>query len=509
MSFAILVAMLVLAWRSRRAPAATPFAYAIAALMVWTVGFAMELASTGVEAKLFWVNVQYVGIVALPVFWLQVVVTHLGYSRPRWWTLLWVVPALTLLFVWWAPGDVFYGDPSLISRGVPVPMLDYDYGWWALWVSTPYALALTIAAATLLVLAVRRRCGTSRWQAALLLASTLVPLLAELVYALGWSPVQGYNLVVPAIVLSGVMMAVALFRYHLFDVAPLAREVVVESMRDPVIVLDERRCLVDFNAAAGALLPALRPEAIGGPLAVVLEGSPNVLDMLQHGSSSEREVTLRSGDDARQFSLELSPVRAARGHVAGTVAVFHDITERVELFERVKELARLDGLTNIFNRRHFFELAAAELQRARRHDASLSLILFDLDHFKEINDNHGHLRGDEVLRAVARACGDRLRSFDIFGRYGGEEFAVLLPDVDPDGALAVAERLRRGIAEVQREVGVEVSASFGVASVLTTVGVGLDDLLALADEALYRAKSRGRDRVEEATCLPAPEQIDV
>ena len=124
-SFAILVAMLVLAWRSRRAPAATPFAYAIAALMVWTVGFAMELASTGVEAKLFWVNVQYVGIVALPVFWLQVVVTHLGYSRPRWWTLLWVVPALTLLFVWWAPGDVFYGDPSLISRGVPVPMLDY------------------------------------------------------------------------------------------------------------------------------------------------------------------------------------------------------------------------------------------------------------------------------------------------------------------------------------------------------------------------------------------------
>jgi diguanylate cyclase (GGDEF)-like protein len=114
-----------------------------------------------------------------------------------------------------------------------------------------------------------------------------------------------------------------------------------------------------------------------------------------------------------------------------------------------------------------------------------------------------------VLHAVAQSCNERLRSFDLFGRYGGEEFAVLLPEVDPEGALAVAERLRRGIAAAECDVGTAVTASFGVASMLSTGSLSFDDLLRLADEALYRAKQRGRDCVELATCIPAPMEAAV
>jgi len=401
-----------------------------------------------------------------------------------------------------------YAAPTLVTDGVPLPMLDYGYGPWVLIVNFGYSLALTVAAAILLAVSIRHDHGVRRWQSLLLLASTVLPVLANGLYLLGIVPFVGYNPTAAVFCLSGILMAIALFRFRLFDVAPLAREMVVEHMPDPVLVLDARDRLADFNAAATILLPDLGRRSLGRPIDLLLEAKPELLERLCSIDAADTEVVMERGGEQCHYSLELSAVHDDEGQIAGRVAVFHDITERVALFERVKELASLDGLTGIFNRRHFFELSRSELNRARRHDAPLSLVLFDLDHFKQINDTYGHVCGDQVLRAVADACSDRLRSFDVFGRYGGEEFAVLLPDIGPEGALAVAERLRRGIAAAAEGLGdIEVSASFGVASVLTARGATFDDLVVLADEALYRAKSRGRDRVELATCLPAPNEV--
>jgi two-component system, cell cycle response regulator len=164
--------------------------------------------------------------------------------------------------------------------------------------------------------------------------------------------------------------------------------------------------------------------------------------------------------------------------------------------EAFRRLAMHDGLTDIFNKRYFVESLRGELSRAARHDRPLSLILFDIDHFKRINDEYGHLAGDAILKEMASRVGAQLRPSDVFARYGGEEFVILLPDTPVDGGHAVAEKIRQSIESrdfVFEGVRIAVTSSFGVAD--RAPGLDEEGLVKLADERLYRAKRRGRNRV--------------
>jgi two-component system cell cycle response regulator len=158
-------------------------------------------------------------------------------------------------------------------------------------------------------------------------------------------------------------------------------------------------------------------------------------------------------------------------------------------------LATTDSLTGIFNRREFLRLAEGEVSRSRRYDNPISLIMLDVDHFKRINDRFGHATGDEVLVRLAATVNSRLRKIDVFGRMGGEEFAILLPMTSEKPALEVAERIRKSLTEMTCIVDgqeIHVTASFGVASL--GVKETLKSLLVRADDALYGAKHQGRNR---------------
>jgi diguanylate cyclase (GGDEF)-like protein/PAS domain S-box-containing protein len=170
--------------------------------------------------------------------------------------------------------------------------------------------------------------------------------------------------------------------------------------------------------------------------------------------------------------------------------------ENARLFEQVQTLAVTDPLTNLHNRRYFFEVAHRELERARRYQSPLSLIMIDIDHFKEVNDTHGHLIGDMVLKLIAERLSAQLREIDVLCRYGGEEFVVLLPDTALDAAYQVAERLRQAIVKMPIQAGsnqVKVTTSLGVAH-MDAECHQIDDLIRYADKALYQAKSAGRNQ---------------
>jgi diguanylate cyclase (GGDEF)-like protein len=167
--------------------------------------------------------------------------------------------------------------------------------------------------------------------------------------------------------------------------------------------------------------------------------------------------------------------------------------------ERVKQLAYLDGLTGIFNRR-FFELRIIEeIERARRYGSGMAVIMADIDQFKRLNDEFGHLLGDEVLRQVSSLFHQQLRKMDVVCRYGGEEFAILLAQVNAEEALGVAEKLKKAVAGWQFPgVPRTITISAGTA-VLPEHGATRDDLVRAADTALYSAKQSGRNRVCLAT----------
>lgn len=175
--------------------------------------------------------------------------------------------------------------------------------------------------------------------------------------------------------------------------------------------------------------------------------------------------------------------------------------------EELRRQSMTDPLTGILNRRAVLERLEEEISRAGREGTALGLGIMDIDHFKAVNDTLGHLGGDDVLREAARRVRASLRTYDVFGRIGGEEFLIVLPGTDLSSLKSVAERLRRAISEspmITRKGSIRITASFGVT--VWKGPEGLDSLMERADRALYMAKEKGRDRVEVSTFREALEK---
>jgi diguanylate cyclase (GGDEF)-like protein len=175
-----------------------------------------------------------------------------------------------------------------------------------------------------------------------------------------------------------------------------------------------------------------------------------------------------------------------------------------ELVARARHAADHDHLTGARSRRAFFDLAARERARSLRSGAPLSLLLFDVDHFKRINDTYGHATGDRVLVEIVQHTGAAVRSIDTVARLGGEEFAVLLPDTGAEAALVAAERLRRGLARALDGTADSIALAYTVSIGAATLDreESIDGMLSRADAALYVAKARGRNAVVDARELP-------
>ena len=206
-------------------------------------------------------------------------------------------------------------------------------------------------------------------------------------------------------------------------------------------------------------------------------------------------------EGTRVFEGRVSRLLDVTENQTGTVIILSDVTDHKALTERLDHLAKTDDLTGINNRRHFFELAHHETLRARRHHRELSLMVIDIDHFKDVNDTHGHGAGDDLLVGLTQTMLGTLRATDTLGRVGGEEFAIALPETGQEAARVAAERLRAGIADslVRTAAGfLRATVSIGTAT-LADRDRNFEDLLRRGDQALYQAKAQGRNCVVAST----------
>lgn len=275
-------------------------------------------------------------------------------------------------------------------------------------------------------------------------------------------------------------------------------EALLEAIPNPVWFKDVRGTVQTCNAAFRALFAGQTPEAWQMETAMPVEDMDSDAILLSgQAKTASFEARLRTAD----MLVLKSAFQDDEGHVVGIIGVLTDISQRKQMEGELRRLATIDPLTGCFNRRHFLEVSDVELERSLRYDHPVSVIMLDIDHFKRINDTHGHPTGDEAIKAFAQTCLNSLRDVDYLGRLGGEEFAVLLPETDLYHARDVAERLRQQIAAIRLplEDGQHLSftTSLGVAA-LRKGEEGLDGLLARADASLYAAKSNGRNRVETA-----------
>lgn len=278
---------------------------------------------------------------------------------------------------------------------------------------------------------------------------------------------------------------------------------------DAIITIDENNTILSFNQCAENMFGRPAETMIGGKLHVIIPEryrslhDAGVAGMGRKGGApfggqTKEFHALRR--DGSEFPIELTV--AGWANEVGRrffIGIIRDITKRKQLEDDLRRMATTDAMTGIYNRRHFLELMIQEMHRAHRMLRPLALIMLDIDLFKRVNDSYGHAIGDEVIKSLTRACTSELREIDIFGRIGGEEFAILLPELRHEQGLEVAERLRRKIETLVIEANdkaiIHFTASMGVA-VLEEDDRIPESFFARADAALYHAKKDGRNCVK-------------
>jgi len=287
----------------------------------------------------------------------------------------------------------------------------------------------------------------------------------------------------------------------------------VENTNDVIMVLDATPLeqggpFIVYVNPAFELLMGYSAEEVIGQNPKILQG-PDTDDKTRYkmrqamrANKAIRTQILNYDKYGNELWLDINmvPLFDENGELAYYASIERDLTEYKRLQSHLESMANTDSLTGLHNRQSFMHRAEKEFNRARRYARPLSAVMIDVDHFKNINDAHGHAVGDEVLRQVSAICQYSLRGSDLLGRIGGEEFVLLLPDTPLANAMFVAERMREQLAKTPIQLEgliIPITASFGVASVAEN-DINFDSVLERADSAMYNAKHDGRNRVKSA-----------
>ena len=334
-------ALVLFAWRRRPVPGATLFALLMLAVAEWSLGYALELGSADLPSQVFWARVEYLGIVTVPVTWLALVLQYT--KRERWLTprnlaLLATVPLVTLLLAWTNDLHGLLWSEIRLDTSGSFSVLDLARGAWY-WVNVVYAYLLLLLGTLLLIQALIRWPHLYRRQAGALLLGALAPWVGNALYVFGLSPFPHLDLTPFAFTLTGLAAAWGLFRFRLLDIVPVARDAVIESMSDGVIVLDAQDRIVDLNPAAQRVIGHTASEAIGQPAAQILAGQPDLVEHYSDVTKAHAEIVLDEDEEEAQrtYDLRISPLRDRRGRLTGRLVVLRDITERKRAEREVEE----------------------------------------------------------------------------------------------------------------------------------------------------------------------------
>ncbi len=326
-------------WRNRRTAGATPFSLMMFILFEWCLCYILHLAATDLSLKVFWLNVTFIGVVSLPVAWMVFAFEYTGrkvWINARRLAMLSIIP-LTTLIVIFTDGlhHLFRTSETLASEGGFLLVNTINGTWF--WVHAAYTYILIMIGLFLIVRALLRWPAQYRGQMIWILLATLAPLIANVITIFKLLPII-IDLTPFAFTVTGVGMAYALFRHRLLDIAPLARDLVIDGMKDGMIVLDSNRRIVDINPAALTILGLSgENQPIGKPIADVLSKWPALIDRYRDVSDAEDEITLGEGEARRWYELHLSTLRDENNLVTGRVVTIRDVTRRKQAESLVQE----------------------------------------------------------------------------------------------------------------------------------------------------------------------------
>lgn len=497
-SLVVLFAIFIYAGRNRSIAGSKAFLWQIIFVTIWALGSLVEMLSPTEQDMLFWRNVEQIGVFLLPV---TCVFFAVEYSRFNWQKkylmLLLIVPvtALVLIFTDSSTHIMRYGyvissnplfGKALSVRSTPVGMAFVAYNF-----------VLAFVSLVILFMFSRQVARNMRRQVNyVLLAMSLIFLFG----LLKTSFLEGTKVNIPIVVLylpGSLILYYNLYRNNFFYVSPIARDKVFDVIEQGIVVTDSSGTIVDKNPYAVYLLGTLfgiREELAGKKLEEVFREYPKWIEFAKNNTAGELEAELNYVSP-RFIHIWVYPLQSNKGLPVGSVAIIRDITAtRLQEFALIKK-AEMDSLTGLLNRSGFMDAFEKILTGSAVKGESVSVIMMDLDKFKDINDTFGHNGGDKVIITLAQLLRGVLRQKDAIGRIGGDEFAAVLPGVSKTDAMYIAHRILKAAEKkgVCFDDGTRIYFTLSI-GICDNTDIKLpEDMLKCADKAMYTAKKTMRN----------------
>jgi diguanylate cyclase (GGDEF)-like protein len=460
----------------------------------YCLGYALELLTVSVGDKLLFNHIQYIGLPFIGPIWLLMCLQFCNKWRRTSWKymlLLFLVPVITMaLNFTHAENGLFYSSYRIIyTNGISAMV--FTKGIWY-YVEIINRSLLLATSAWLYAREMSGIKGMRKKQARYLLILSIIGLVLT-----AWSmmtPTTAF-IDISCILLSipFALISVTIFKHELFNLVPQAYSMLFDVLDQPILILSDKKTVIKANPEAKRVFA----RSLGGNRQPKLE---DLFDGEERLDETGKLLYLYTPKNYLQYfsikMIELDSLQNKNGD--GYLAVLTDTTSHVEKIRSLKTLADGDPLTGLYNRRHFFAVSGEMLITAALSHKPVSLLIFDIDHFKNINDTFGHQAGDSVLRSISDSISHQLRSNDILARFGGDEFVLMLGTANISEAETVAQRICTTVRETKytfEGTRIPITLSVGIGEGRASEFRNIDELMSLADKALYDAKTTGRNKV--------------
>ena len=464
-------------------------------IIVYLLGYLLEITSTNAEEAFSAVKIMYVGAYFIPVFTFFLAADFCNIRlHPVYIKTPMLLLALAIVIAFWTTKQhqliymsYNFGSPNTVGL-VFTPGPYYT-------LTRAYSIICMILTIAVLLYQFKKWSNKYRKPLIVFLVCLSIPLLTEAFghLAVFLGPFVYYIYLTPySMAIMNIYIYIGVMRFNIFEIIPAATLTAMDHIREGFVLLDENSNYLSSNSAAAILFPGIKNLVKGESIF----SAGDWPEELREINTDKAEFSITNGD-IKYIEASINSIVTGKQAQKAKIIILRDITESKTLMKKLENAAYIDSLTGLYNRKHFSELAALDIEKAKRERQSIFVAMLDLDFFKNVNDSYGHDAGDLVLKTTANIVRNTIRSYDLLGRYGGEEFVILITNLEDSVAFRQMERIRENMerASVPYEnIKISITCSIGLAKF--TEADTLETSIKKADEALYTAKNSGRNLVK-------------
>lgn len=463
-------------------------------MAIFSLGYSWELFSEKYDFGYMAIKFQYLGLSFLSVYWITFAYKFRKNKYPNilYFVLISLVPITTFFIVMTNDSHkLFYKTVEIVPYGQNFLMVTSKGPMYYVFIIYSYFVLLYMLLS--FYFSFRYNKYNFKEQSKLMFIGSIIPAVFNLLYLFKLTP-KNFDPTPFGFLAMTYFVYKAIFNYKFLDLKETIRGSTYDKITEGILVVDVEYRIVDFNNSASLLMPYLKNEHVGNNIKNYSLGK----EIYENKERDFFEIQCIHGKKNLILEFRKNPIYV-KNRLIAYIYIFSDISHAKEILSDLSYLATHDFLTGINNRMNFIKLADAEIYRILRYGGEFALVMIDIDYFKKVNDNYGHICGDEVLRALTELINNNLRTTDIFARLGGEEFCILLPSTALTNAQIFSEKIRK-IVEAYNFIfngeKVSITISIGLTYYSEEMGeISLEILLDLADKALYTSKKNGRNTI--------------